>query len=242
MFNFNYSADAVSIGLDAAVWGLIGLAAFILYKRQQVKPRVWKVVVVILAGLFSFSFNWELSGTLLKFPVLPLGVWVLYGVLKREEGRWDRYRSFAWLGFAGNFIFLAAALVSMPLYAMVYPESDAATHIADADQAFIVRVHPSGEEGQILDRDRLVEQVPSMNREKVESDVWYEQMYLKSDGYKNKNERFPYQVVGVSSKWGSGMEPVIYVEGDGKGVLISTSREQYYFRFDESIIKEGAAR
>ncbi|MEL3974405.1 hypothetical protein AAEO50_19120 [Rossellomorea oryzaecorticis] len=242
MFNFNYSTDAVSFGVDALAWVLIGLAAIRLYKRQQVKPKVWKIAVVIMAGLISFSIHWELAGNLLKIPILPLGVWILYGILRGKEDRWDNYRSFAWLGFAGNFIFLAAAMVSILLYPVVYPESNASTYIADAGNASIVDIHPSGKEGMILDKDRLVDQLSSMKQEKVESDVWYEQMHHSSDGYRNRNERFPYQMVGVSSKWGSGADPVMYVEVDGKGILVSTSHNQYYYRFSESILKEGAAR
>jgi hypothetical protein len=242
MFNFNYSTDAVSFVVDALAWVLIGLAAFRLYKRQQVKPKVWKIVVVILAGLISFSIDWELAGTLLKIPILPLGVWILYGLLKGKEGRWDHYRSFAWLGFAGNFIFLVAAMVSIPLYSFVYPASDASTYIKDADNASIVATHPSGEGDVKLDNDSLVDQLSSMKQEKVESDVWYEQMYHKSDGKRNKNERFPYQLLGASPRWGSGMKPVIYVEGDGKGVLITSSHGQTYYRFNDSIIKEGVGR
>jgi hypothetical protein len=242
MFNFNYTTDAVSFGMDALAWVLIGLAAFRLYKRQQVKPRVWKIVVVILAGLISFSIHWELAGTLLKVPILPLGVWLLYWVLNRKEDRWDNYRSFAWLGFAGNFIFLAAVMVSIALYPMVYPESDASTYIEDADNASIVATHPSGEGDVELNKDRLVDQLPAMKQEKVDSAIWYEEMYDQSDGDRNKNERFPYQLLGTSPKWGSGMKPVIYVEEDGKGVLITSSREQTYYRFNDSIIKEGVGR
>lgn len=242
MFNFNYSTDAVSFGVDALAWVLIGLAALRLYKRQQVKPKVWKIVVVILAGLISFSIHWELAGNLLKVPILPLGVWILYGLLKGKEDRWDNYRSFAWLGFAGNFIFLASALVSIPLYSLVYPDSDVSTYIDDADNASIVAIHPSGEGDVELDKDRLVDQLPAMKQEKVESAIWYEEMYDQSDGDRNKNERFPYQLLGASPKWGSGMKPVIYVEGDGKGVLITSSHGQIYYRFNDSIIKEGVGR
>ncbi|WP_175987221.1 hypothetical protein [Bacillus sp. Marseille-Q1617] len=243
MFDFNYAADAVSVGMNLAAWVLIGLAAFRIYKRQQVKPKVWKIAVVIVAGLISFSINWELKGTLVKIPILPLGVWGLYGILKRKEDRWDHYRSFAWLGFAGNFVFLAAALISIPFYAMVYPPHDASTHIADAGDASIAHTHPSGEEGVVLDKGRLVDQLTSMKQEKVVSDVWYEEMYHQSDGYRNKNERFPYQLLGTSPKWGSGMYPVIYVERDGRGILITTSRDQLYFRSNDSILmKEEVTR
>ncbi|MEG9294849.1 hypothetical protein V6B33_00170 [Mangrovibacillus sp. Mu-81] len=242
MLNFNYVTDAVSIGLYVLSWVLIGLLVLKIYRRQQVKPRWWKAAVATLAGIVTFTINWELSGELVKIPILPLGVWILYGILKRKEDRWDKYRSFAWLGFASNFVFLAATLISIPLYSLVYPESDAATHIADADNASVVAIHPSGEDGLILDKDRLIDQLPSMDQEKVESDVWYNQMYRKSEGKRNKNERFPYQLIGVSSKWGSGVKPVIYLEDDGKGILITTPDEQSYFRFNQSILQEGMAR
>lgn len=50
-------------------------------------------------------------------------------------------------------------------------------------------------------------------------------------------ERFPYILLGASPKWGSGYESTIYIESDGKGMLISTEKEQYYFRSSESILK-----
>ncbi|XXM73249.1 hypothetical protein ACQ0QQ_04955 [Lysinibacillus sphaericus] len=242
MFNFDFTTDAVTAALDVLAWLVIGLLAVRVYRKQQAKPRVWKVIVVLWGGLLSFSIDWELAGDMVRIPVLPLGVWILYALLNRVEDRWDNYRRFAWLGFAGNFIFLAASLLSIPLYTAVYPEGDLATHIANAGDASIVTSHPSGDGDAALDRRKFTDQLSSAEQVTVDSDGWYEEMYNDSDGERNRNERFPYQMVGVSSKWGSGMKPIIYVEDDGKGILVSTSRNQYYYRLDDSVLKGGAAR
>ncbi|OAT80012.1 hypothetical protein A6P54_14895 [Bacillus sp. MKU004] len=242
MFNFDFAGDAVSVALDVLAWLVIGLLAVRLYRKQQAKPRVWKVVVAILAGVFAFSIDWEMEGTMMRFPVLPLGVWILYAVLNRVEDRWDYYRRFAWLGFAGNFIFLAASLLSFLLYSAVYPQGELATHVADAEKASLITTHPSGDGGVTLDHRKFTDQLSSAKKEKVDGGGWYEEMFQESDGERNRNERFPYQMTGVSSKWGSGMKPIIYVEEDGKGILVSTSRNQYYYRLDDSVLKGGAAR
>jgi hypothetical protein len=242
MFNFDFTTDAVTAALDVLAWLVIGLLAVRVYRKQQAKPRAWKIVVAVLTGVFSFSINWEIEGTMMRFPVLPLGVWILYAVLNRVEDRWDNYRRFAWLGFAGNFIFLAASLLSIPLYSAVYPEEELATQVAYADKASLIVTHPSGDGDVTLDYRKFTDQLSSAKKERVDSGGWYEEMFEESDGERNRNERFPYQMIGVSSKWGSGMKPIIYVEDDGKGILVSTSRNQYYYRLNDSVLKGGAAR
>jgi hypothetical protein len=220
-------------------WMLIGILVYRSYKKLDAKPKIWKILLVIAVGLMSFSIHWNLFDTLLKLPVLPLGVWVLYGALNRKEGRWDRYRSFAWTGFLGNFIFLASALISILFHLLIYPDDDPSTYITNAEGASLIRIHQSGAEEPTLDRGRLVEQIPAMRQEEIYSAGWYEEMYDSSDGKRNRNERFPYQILGVSPKWGSGLDPLIYVEDDGKGILLTGSGNQLYYRFEDSIIEEG---
>ncbi len=69
------------------------------------------------------------------------------------------------------------------------------------------------------------------------SDDWYEETFLNVEDYEKK-EQFPYLLVDYKSKWGSGLESMIYVEGDGKGILISTADQQYYYRSEMSTLKE----
>ncbi|MCA1054382.1 hypothetical protein LCM10_05235 [Rossellomorea aquimaris] len=240
MFQFDMPLDAVSVGLDMLVWLVIGLAAYRYYRKKEVKPRVWKVLLVLVVGQFAFTINRDFAGTLVKFPVLPLGVWIMYGFLSRSEDRWEKYRPFAWLGFSSSFLFMIASLVWIPFYSTVYPASDPTTYIGNVSKASIVSIHPTGRDDRMLDRDGLKEQLPFMKQNEVDSDGWYEEMHNESDGERNKNERFPYVLQNVSSAWGSGGNPVVYVEKDGKGILVTTFREQYYYRCEESILEEGS--
>jgi len=107
-FDFNWSI--VSTFLSMLAYGLIAYLAYKQYQKQPLKPKIWKLIVVIFVGLFSFSFEWSMSNTVLKLAILPLGVWLLYLVCSGNKQRWQKYRSFAWLGFGGNYLILAAAL------------------------------------------------------------------------------------------------------------------------------------
>jgi hypothetical protein len=217
-------------------WAVIGYLAYRVYKRLAAKPKVWKVLFAILVGLFSFTVNMEWFHTLVKIPILPLGVWILYGVLKSKEGRWETYRRFAWIGFLANFIFLAGTLITIPVYSLIYPENDLSTYITGTKEASTNIIHPSGE-GRTLDQEELMKQLSEMEQVEFDSWVWFDE----AGGRYSKNERFPYQLVGTTPKWGSGLNPDIYMEQDGKGILISTRKNQYYFRFPETVL-EGVGR
>ena len=65
----------VEVSVTILAWCVIAFIAYSLYNRQSDKPEIWKVLVVILVGLFSFSFNTEMFGTVIKISILPLGVW-----------------------------------------------------------------------------------------------------------------------------------------------------------------------
>ncbi|WP_240335225.1 hypothetical protein [Paraliobacillus sediminis] len=82
-----------------------------------------------------------------------------------------------------------------------------------------------------------MEQLSKFSQEKIMSDDWYEETFLNVEDYEKK-EQFPYLLVDYKSKWGSGLESMIYVEGDGKGILISTADQQYYYRSEMSTLKE----
>ena len=216
-------------------WGSIVFLAYRVYKNQTVKPKVWKILLVMFVGLFSFSINWNMFDTMLKFPILPLGVWILYFILKGREERWQTYRSFAWLGFWANFIFLASTLIAIPFHHMIYPKNEPSTYISNVDNASILTIHPSAKDWS-LNKESLLNQLHTMSQETIFSDQWYEDTYMNTESNK-RNERFPYQLIGTSSKWGSGLETIIYIEDDGKGILLSTPQEQLYFRSEDSLIE-----
>ena len=52
-------------------WIVIGIIATRLYKVQLEKPLIWKVIVVLLIGLFTFSISLEYFGHVVQIPILP---------------------------------------------------------------------------------------------------------------------------------------------------------------------------
>lgn len=233
IINIDVSFNIVSFMMSIIQWSVIGYLAYRGYKRLDTKPRVWKILFALLVGLFAFTINMEFFHTLIKIPILPLGVWILYGVLRSKEGRWDTYRRFAWIGFLANFIFLAGTLLTIPIHSLIYPANNLSTYITGAEEASINIIHPSGE-GRTLDQEKLEKQLSNVKQAEVESWLWYEEV----GGRSSNPERFPYQLVGTTGKWGSGLNPDIYMEQDGKGILISTRKTQYYYRFPETVLEE----
>jgi len=232
--NFNFTINAVAIVTGILAWCSIIFLAYRVYKKQSVRPKVWKILLVMFVGLFSFSFKWNMFDTIVKFPILPLGVWILYFILKGREERWQTYRSFAWLGFWANFIFLASTLIAIPVHHVVYPKDEPSTYFSKVGNASILNIHPSATD-RSLNKESLLKQLDTMRQEEVFSDQWYEDTYMTESN--KRNERFPYQLIGTSSKWGSGLETIIYIEDDGKGILLSTPQEQLYFRSEDSFIE-----
>lgn len=234
--NFDFSLNFVEALMAILMWGILGFLAFRIYKKQPGKPRVWKVVVVLWVGLFSFSIDWNMFDTLVKFPVLPLGVWILFFILRNKEERWERYRAFAWLGFFANFLFLAAALATIPIQQAAYPVHDAATYIADVKNASVMAIHPSGQD-VTLNREELRGQMSSFKKKEIYSERWYMETYENPAPI--PKERFPYLLMGTEPKWGSGLDTIIYVEADGKGLLVTTAKKQVYFRSNVSLLGGG---
>jgi len=235
VIDFDFTINAVAIITGLLAWSSIIVLAYHVYKRQTLKPKVWIVLIVIVVGLFSFSINWNMFNTMLKIPLLPLGVWILYFVFKGKDERWQTYRSFAWLGFWTNFLFLASTLIAIPVYLVIYPKDEPTTYISNVENASIINIHPSAK-AQSLNKESLLKQLDTMRQETIYSDQWYEDTYINTESNK-RSERFPYQLIGTSSKWGSGLHTLIFIEDDGKGILLSTPQQQLYFRSEGSLIK-----
>ncbi|MGG1675599.1 hypothetical protein ACIFOT_07580 [Neobacillus sp. NRS-1170] len=236
-YNFDFSFQLVPFITSILAWCVIPIIAYRIMKKQQVMPKAWKVLFCVLVGLFSFTINFPpMWDTPIKISILPLGVWILYAFLKRKEGRWKTYRRFAWLGFWANFIFLAAALIAVPVQNAIYPKNELSTYMSNVENASIRSIHPSGKK-RVLDTDTLLKQIHNMNQEKIQGNQWYQEKEIRDEQSTKKNERFPYQLFGTTSKWGSGLKPIIYLEADGKGILVSAPQKQLYFRSNESLLK-----
>lgn len=235
--NVDFPIHVAAIFSGLLSWIVIGVLAYRLYKRQSRKLKVWKVFIVIFIGIFSFSINFFMFDTMLRISILPLGVWILYFVLKRKEERWQAYRSFAWLGFFSNFIFLTAAFITIPVQQAIYPENKLATYISTFDHASIVHIHPSAKH-DALNKAELKRQMHLFKEDTFFIKEWYDTLYFDTEP-SEREERFPYQLIETAPKWGSGLKTIIFIEDDGKGILISTPRKQLYFRSEISVLEEG---
>ncbi|WP_431028347.1 hypothetical protein [Lysinibacillus sp. LZ02] len=218
-------------------WGIIIFIASKLVRKQQVSLAIWKLILAILVGLFSFSLTFPFQDTTIKIAIFPLGVWILFALLRKREGAWKKYRKFAWLGFFSNYLFLAMSVVVMPSHQWIYPPEDVSTYIGAKSDIEIENLHPSAKQQRHV-IDDLQQALTGFESATFFVDEWYNATYAYDDRTKVE-ERFPYLVIGHEPKWGSDIAASIYIERDGKGILVSTTKTQYYFRSEHSILQEG---
>lgn len=216
-------------------WVVIGIIAARLYKKQSEKPQLWKVVLVVLIGLFSFAINLEIFGEVLKISVLPLGVWILYWFLRKKKITWQKYQPFAWLGFGANFILMAFLLIGIPIHYLLYPENEPSTYISNVEGAYIIKTNPTAIESSLMKED-LIDLIQGAKQQNYFSDSWYNETFMEPD---KTTERFPYMLANSLPKWGSGLHTTVYLEKNGKGVLITTQEKQFYFQTEHSLLEEG---
>ncbi|GEL78360.1 hypothetical protein [Tenuibacillus multivorans] len=230
--------NLIGVISNIVAWLITAILFVYFYRKREVNSKLWKALLVLLIGLFSFTINWQMFGKMISFPILPLGVWLvlLYCSWTNRKERWQVYRPFAWIGFSFNFILLIMTLISAPIQEAVYPSNDPRTYIADVDHAQIVNLHPSAQD-QVLQIDLLQNGLNQWSDASLGGFEWYYEMD-KNNSKEVVKEGFPYQLVGAKAMWGSGLQSIIYIEEDGKGLLITTPEKQYYFRLDQSLFKE----
>lgn len=233
-FNLVLPNNVISITLSALSWiAIIGVVLRQVLKQQKAVP--WKAYLVTLIGVFSFTISLDISNSLVKIPLLPLGVWIVYGFLRNKS--WKTYRVYAWIGFWANFLFLLTTLLSVPIHHWVYSKTEAATYIGSIDHAVLIQTHPSAIE-VYLQKELFTEQLKHLQLTPFDSIQWYQESIVESDS-NYRIERFPYQLTGTLPRWGSGLSTVIYLENDGRGLLITTPDRQYYYRSEEPLIQRG---
>lgn len=237
-FNFDFPNNVLTIIYSVLSWGFISFLVIRQFLKQEEKPVLWRAFLVALIGLGAFSFNITLFHTPVRLPILPLGVWIVYFLLKKTT--FHMYRRFAWIGFWANFVFLIATLLSALTHGWVYPKGQVSTYVANVNDAAIIRIVPSTSEAY-FHKEQFMKQLKELQPTPIESDNWYRAIVLESESPSNyRKEKFPYQLVGAKPRWGSGIATEIYIEDDSKGILITTANQQYYYRSTESLIERGA--
>ena len=87
-----------------------------------------------------------------------------------------------------------------------------------------------------LIKENLIASMQDAKPQDYFSDSWYNETYLEPD---KKTERFPYMLANTLPKWGSGLHTTIYIEKNGKGLLITTQEKQLYFQTERSLLEEA---
>ncbi|MFX3632733.1 MAG: hypothetical protein ACE3L7_06625 [Candidatus Pristimantibacillus sp.] len=229
--NLDFPDNIISASFSILGWVFMVLIVVRQYSKQQEKPALWKALIITWLGIAAVTINLNLFHTAVKLPILPIGVWLIYAVTRNKS--WGRYRVYAWIGFWGNFIFLAAALLSSPVNEWIYPKKEVSTYIASMDHATIIPIHPSASETALI-KEHFFNQLELIPTKDMVFD-WYSASKFVSQPY-YQQERFPYQLSGTKPKWGSGIFTEIYIEDNGKGILITTPKQQYYYRSPELLI------
>lgn len=237
MFDFEKYMHAPSLIATASSYILIGTLFAIIYRKKPASPKLWKAILVLVLGMFAFHFTFNLAGEVISIPILPIGVALLSWLLGRQgnAARWQRFRRFAWLGFLSNFIVFAFALLAIPLDGMMYPKNVPSTYMMDVKKASLIASHPHSKEGT-LNKAKLEKLMGKMKQKKIESESWYNR--IRKDG--DHKEKFPYILNGTTAAKGSGLKAIIFIEEDGRGILITPNKgRQVYFRLKESILTGG---
>jgi len=241
--NWDFELNTIGLACTILAWMVLAFWLWRTYNAQHIeeRPDLWKVMITVFIGLFSFSLNLPLFDEVLSLAVLPLGVWILYGILKRNE-RWQAYRKYAWIGFLGNYIFFGAAILAIGLSGLVYPKDSIDTYLADVSNVELIPIHPSGKKVD-LNITKLQESLVTFEHEQSNVVQWYEEIReQKWPTEENKEpekaqEKFPYLLTGVKAK--AGINVQVYIEFDGKGLLVTTEDRQNYFRSNTaSFLKE----
>ncbi len=210
--------------------------------KHQDSPSLWFAWLLGFIGLFSFDFQIETSAfNRYSFPILPLGVGIFYLVTWKKREKWLRYRRYLWAGFAVNFVFLALSLIEPPLYEGIYQKDELQTYIQADSELELIITHPSGEQVS-LERHVLFE--AGWRRTALDGAAFYTgAIWEDGDGdlidEKDRVEAFPYLLIGVKSKEGSGLYPQVFVERDGQGLLIQLESEHLYFRSETPVLVGG---
>ncbi|PGS52262.1 hypothetical protein [Bacillus sp. AFS041924] len=124
--NFQFHFDEYHLASDIIItlvnYITLGYLFYWVYKTNTLKPKVWKALIAMLIGIFVFSINLNFDHYRIEIPILPLGLWILYWICKRNDhqDRWGKYRRFAWAGFLIRFFFLITSLLKTLIDSVIY--------------------------------------------------------------------------------------------------------------------------
>jgi len=156
----DYPTDIIDILITLVGFGALLIPVLHKYRKNKEELSIWKVLLITFIGMFTFDFTLQISGERALLPLLPIGVWLVYGGfrLNNKEIAWKRYRPFAWIGFISSFFFFFLGLLGAFLDGQIYDRDELATYIASVQEPQLVVTHPFGE------KQTLKEDLESLNK------------------------------------------------------------------------------
>ncbi|UFT99379.1 hypothetical protein KO561_19790 [Radiobacillus kanasensis] len=230
-FWFDLEFSIPHIILYLLEFALIAFLFMRIYKKREFPTKLWVAILATIIGLIALSIDIPVRDEIIHLSILPLGAWALYFLWKRSN-KWETYRKFAWLGFLTSYISIMTILGAEIFHDLIYPKDDVSIYLANIEEASVIRLIEDVPFVS-LNASNLEKQLFSFEEKDVQSSNWYHE----TDNGKPK--RFPYQLIGTNPRFGSYLDSVIYIEKDGKGLLIQTEDHQYYFRSEQSFLEEG---
>ena len=189
--------NLIEVVVYSFCWLLIFVIVFMLYKKQEIKPTIWKVFIIYLIGKIAFTFSYPLEQQTINFALIPLGVIAIY-LLFSKRPKFNTYLTFAWFGFFSNYIFLIGTLLINPLYSFLYDKSDIQTYMSRLENLEILSIHPSANDNVVV-RSSILEQLETAKNQPFNMDWYYESI----GDERVEVERFPYILANVEPKWGT---------------------------------------
>lgn len=220
---------------------LIFIIMFVLWRIVRVhqaateKQNIIKIVIIfLLSSVITGKITQHIYDIPFQIPILPIGVWLIYLAIDKQKN-WPSYRWYAWLGFTLSVLLTISNIIAYPIQKALYPPNEITNFINELDSTTIFTTHLSGADHVILTTNALD---IIQNATYEPNDSWgYAEFYYRYDNPKAK-ERFPYLLQNTKSKFGSGYHPYIFIEQDGRGLLIIDKNVSNYFHLDESILNE----
>lgn len=230
-------------GLIETLSSLLAFALFIgffiiLYRKNKDNVSWWKALIVTFVGMLTVDFPLFIFNQEMAFPLIPLGVGIICLLAPRRDQAWLRYRPFAWTGFFSGFLFVGFSLIGTVVQYFVYPVDEISTYITNPTDIELTVTHFQGDEVEL----NLSEaDLDGYERYSIGEAEFFDQIMTGGRQQGEHQEDFPYVLQGAQSKWGSGLNPLIFVEKDGYGLLVDLGDEQFYFSGSESLFNGGEA-
>lgn len=213
--------------ITLSIYAIIILLAIRIYKRQPIKGVWWIILLFYFAGLFSISIDLSLFGGVHKLALFPIGVAIFYlFTINNVEAR-NIYKPYIWLGFLANYAFFIGSIFTLFMTNALFPPGQLATYSKSFEEATIFTIHPSAS-NQVQLSSNAYELLQHATQTEVNAHEWYTA---------SKEEKFPYMLQNVTPAAGLKLDVLYYIERDGKGLLVQTYDEHYYFRTTESFIE-----